>query len=441
MANLLDLFGVVPKAYGGLLDEEELRRLKSQSQQNALMTAASALLQAGAPSKTPTNTGLALLQGLQQGRQGFQESMGGGLKEMLTIQQLQEAKAAKERAKQVEELLPQLFGQQAIGAESVSASPMSVSGLGALKAYQPTSIAGTQIGADMSVAPGMEVTGTAADVLGRFNRPEAQMSVPVMGQVPVDQALQKLLKIGGPEALKGIEAYSTLRDVGKPEYLTAGNTVLQKNPEGGLSVAYQAKEKPDYTSDYKNYLESVSQGYTGSFMDYQTSLKRAGATNINMPSEGERKGSMFQQSMQNATGVINSLPIDMSSKTNQAAFSAAGGVGNVAVPPAIQQYRQAADQWSEAYLRVKTGAAATPGEVELNNRTFFPVFGDSKATIEQKARMRAQAEKDMGIIAGRAEKPAPPPAEAPVTLTLPDGRTATFKNKKDAEAFKKAAGL
>jgi hypothetical protein len=403
MANLLDIFGTVNPIYTGLLGEDDLRRLKSQSQQQALMNMASALLQAGAPSKTPTNTGLALLQGLQQGRQGFQESMGGGLKEMLTLQQLQEAKAAKERAKQVEGLLPTLLGQQPIGMQEVTTG-------------------GTQM-----------PTG-----LTQFNRPEAQMSVPVMGQVPVDQALQQLLKIGGPEAFKGIEAYSTLRGVGAPEYVAAGDTILEKTPEG-LSVAYKAEEKPEKTPDWMaQYLYAQKDP---KFAQYQKDMKKAGATTIQLPSEGERKGSMFQQSMQTASGVINSLPIDMSSKTNQAAFAAAGGVGNVAVPPAIQQYRQAADQWSEAYLRVKTGAAATPGEVELNNRTFFPVFGDSKDTIEQKARMRAQAEKDMGIIAGRAEKPAPPPAEAPVTITLPDGRTATFKNKKDAEAFKKAAGL
>jgi hypothetical protein len=248
MANLLDLFGVVPKAYGGLLDEEELRRLKSQSQQNALMTAASALLQAGAPSKTPTNTGLALLQGLQQGRQGFESSLTGGLQNALTIQKLQEAQQAKAREKQVADLLPQLLGQQAIGMQEVATG-------------------GTQM-----------PTG-----LTQFNRPEAQMSVPVMGQVPVDQALQKLLAIGGPEAFKGIEAYSTLRDVGKPEYFTAGDAVLQRNPEGGLSVAYQAPTKAEKPpSSVQEYQFAVSQGYKGTFEQYQREMKREGAMKLDL---------------------------------------------------------------------------------------------------------------------------------------------------------------
>lgn len=66
-----------------------------------------------------------------------------------------------------------------------------------------------------------------------------------------------------------------------------------------------------------------------------------------------------------------------------------------------QRAAQAQRQWSEAYLRAKTGAAATAGEVENNIRTFFPVVGDSEATIKRKSEARAQAEKDMEIPAGR----------------------------------------
>jgi hypothetical protein len=63
--------------------------------------------------------------------------------------------------------------------------------------------------------------------------------------------------------------------------------------------------------------------------------------------------------------------------------------------------QQAQDQWSEAYLRFKTGAAATEPEVTRNNRTFFPVFGDKPDQIAQKALAREQAERDIGIVAGR----------------------------------------
>jgi len=127
-------------------------------------------------------------------------------------------------------------------------------------------------------------------------------------------------------------------------------------------------------------------------------------TNVNVSTEGERKASLFQEQMKAASGTISSLgPIDMSNLTNQAAFKGAGGMANIVVDPKIQQYKQAADQWSESYLRVKTGAAATPAEVELNNRTFFPAIGDSIENVKLKERMRKKAEQDLGIMAGRSE--------------------------------------
>lgn len=45
------------------------------------------------------------------------------------------------------------------------------------------------------------------------------------------------------------------------------------------------------TADQKDYEAAVRGGYTGSFFDYQTALKRAGKTDINMTQSGEKKGS------------------------------------------------------------------------------------------------------------------------------------------------------
>jgi hypothetical protein len=120
--------------------------------------------------------------------------------------------------------------------------------------------------------------------LTQFNRPEAQMSVPVMGQVPVDQALQKLLAIGGPEAFKGIEAYSTLRDVGKPEYFTAGDSVLQRTDDG-VKVVYQKPTTPDYTTDYKNWTLA---GKPGSFVDFLNQKQASSQQNINVHLAGDK---------------------------------------------------------------------------------------------------------------------------------------------------------
>lgn len=120
--------------------------------------------------------------------------------------------------------------------------------------------------------------------------------------------------------------------------------------------------------------------------------------------EGQSKASAFQSQMVSANNIVNKLEaegFDPTSLRSQTAVKLAGGAANPVVPVTAQQYKQAQNQWSEAFLRFKTGAAATEPEVILNNRTFFPVFGDKPDQIAQKADMREQAERDIGIAAGR----------------------------------------
>lgn len=115
--------------------------------------------------------------------------------------------------------------------------------------------------------------------------------------------------------------------------------------------------------------------------------------------ESEAKNSLYLSQMREASAVLGGP-----------GAKGAGPLGvamtgtpylNWAASNADQTAGQAQRQWAEAYLRAKTGAAATAGEVENNIRTYFPVAGDSKATIERKAQARAAAESDMAIPAGR----------------------------------------
>jgi hypothetical protein len=126
--------------------------------------------------------------------------------------------------------------------------------------------------------------------------------------------------------------------------------------------------------------------------------------------ESEGKNTMFLGQMRDASkalsGVDSVSPVEVAATGNP--------VTNWAAPADAQKAAQAQRQWAEAYLRVKTGAAATAGEVENNIRTFFPVAGDSKEVIAQKAKARAQAEQDLVIAAGRgASRLNQAPAAAP----------------------------
>jgi len=175
------------------------------------------------------------------------------------------------------------------------------------------------------------------------------------------------------------------------------------------------------TTDMQNYEFAKAQGYKGSFNDFKQQIspiererlaldrekfefdKQTKASGKDL-TEAQGKASTFQSQMVSASNTVKNLEaagFDPTSFKSQTAVKLAGGAANPLIPVTAQQYKQAQDQWSEAYLRFKTGAAATEQEVLRNNRTFFPVFGDKPDQIAQKAAAREQAEKDIGIAAGR----------------------------------------
>ena len=111
---LLDIFGTTPSYYGGLLGEDELNRVRQQAQQQALQNTALALLQAGAPSRTPGNEALAIAQGLAGGQQAYKQSMEDALRGKMSemqiqdfMQKQQEAKAQKQRQQLVQQITMQ----------------------------------------------------------------------------------------------------------------------------------------------------------------------------------------------------------------------------------------------------------------------------------------------------------------------------------------------
>lgn len=120
--------------------------------------------------------------------------------------------------------------------------------------------------------------------------------------------------------------------------------------------------------------------------------------------EAQAKATTYLGQMRSASKALESLKMDQSALSVQAETALAGGAANIAIGAKAQQVRQSQDQWSEAFLRFKTGAASTPAEVAANRKTFFPVIGDKPEQVAQKKEMRAQAERDMEIPAGRGTK-------------------------------------
>lgn len=120
--------------------------------------------------------------------------------------------------------------------------------------------------------------------------------------------------------------------------------------------------------------------------------------------ESQAKAATFKSQMEAAERELAGAKIDLASTRGQADVALAGGWTNFFATPEAQKARQAQEQWSESFLRFKTGAAATKDEVLLNVRTFFPQMGDSQAVVEQKRRARAQAMNDISMAAGSGAK-------------------------------------
>ena len=115
--------------------------------------------------------------------------------------------------------------------------------------------------------------------------------------------------------------------------------------------------------------------------------------------ESQAKAATFFSQMTSASDELKKLQqegFDPSSSVSQAAVNLAGTPLRVLAGPQAQRARQIQEQWSESFLRIKTGAAATKDEIRKNQETFFPRIGETDPTIiAQKERARAQAEQDV----------------------------------------------
>lgn len=194
------------------------------------------------------------------------------------------------------------------------------------------------------------------------------------------------------------------------------------------------------TTDMQNYEYAKLQGFKGSFNDFKQQITPAERERLALDrekfefekqtkalgkdlTEAQGKASTFQSQMVSASNAVKALEangFDPTSLKSQTAVKLAGGVANPIIPAVAQQYKQAQEQWSEAYLRFKTGAAATEQEVQRNVKTFFPQFGDKPEQIAQKAAAREQAERDIGIAAGRGANLGAQPI-TPTVMPKPTG--------------------
>lgn len=186
------------------------------------------------------------------------------------------------------------------------------------------------------------------------------------------------------------------------------------------------------TDDMREWMLARSQGYKGTFEEYQTRMKQAGAVNVNLGAQGlstpptgfyrpepmkpglavepggpveeekkketetTRTAAGFLVRMQNAETLLgNYVPSAQDYMAATALYSGGGSLvataANQMMTPAGQKYYQAAADWVRAKLRKESGAVIGPEEMQSEIRTYFPLPGDDAGVVRQKAQARATA--------------------------------------------------
>jgi len=232
-----------------------------------------------------------------------------------------------------------------------------------------------------------------------------ELAGPYTGNVPMPTAYQAPVKQDLAAALREINTNNPYGAGSEFKSALVGNMIPKTSEK---------------VSDYNFAKTPEGGGFKGTFNEFNNQLtpyqaaeldlrrkQLALETNGGKLTESQAKASVYHNQMTSASGELNNVyqsGFNPNSTLNQAETGAAGGLFNFATSSDAQRAKQAQNQWSEAYLRFKTGAGTNAHEIEANRKTYFPQVVDDAATIAQKARMRAQAENDIAIASGPAAR-------------------------------------
>lgn len=245
---------------------------------------------------------------------------------------------------------------------------------------------------------------------GRVDVPEVG-GVPMFSQAKVaEPAMQEAPKFDVQGAIKTglftpqeIQAYASLQNIGKPEekVYKPGDVVYRD----GKQVMAIPKET-EMPADVKAYEYAVKQGYKGPFVQFQTDLKRAGAsrTNITMGQEkaeaqvvGKAFGEQYadiQKAGFNAQSAINRYDRlgQLLEGVNTGKFSPLGleiakaaQAAGINIDPKLSNKEAAAALSNEIALQLRNpaGGAGMPGALSDKDREFLVSMVPGLATTPQ----------------------------------------------------------
>jgi len=321
-----------------------------------------------------------------------------GLQAFLTARQLRKAEEAEKEAKATESDYAKRLAGRMGGVSELPDYGTPEQQMARIDAEEAAQRASGQL---------QEVTPTAQY---RFNPQEAlEMASTEVGTAALKnrplmaQRLAKML-----ETPEGEEFYAPV--------LGADNKYVQFGKRGGnrvSTIAGPAESKIGKPSPGDFTPASIAKFATsGNYADLVPIPRPAPVTNINMPSEGERKDAYNLARVVNAASTINAAtraePGAVTPGLKEATVSALPGVDEasyLAQSPQRQVVTAAQTDMIDALLTLATGAAYTKEQLAGQRAAILPRFGESKESIDAKKKRVRDLATAARIRAGRAWTP------------------------------------
>jgi hypothetical protein len=404
MAGLLDIFGTSGADTMGLLgmSPEDIGRSRDEAQAQALYALAGRLFKGGSGASS-------VLEGLQQGQQAYKQAMQGGLQEQLQKAQLQEL--LKKRQQEQQALLRQQAVQQEIE-----------------KAYRPATYAETPLtnlmgqeiaGPNMPQEAGIGMEALAPKLMAT---PEGRKALKDLQPEykEVNGALYEITLGAPPRLVAGNK---------KRDTVTVGNVVLDKD---NMSVLYTAPDAPASSiKEFQDFMK-LPKNEQEAYLKLQD--QKRPTTNINMPSEGERKAATLASRLNFSVGQMNeAIGLDPKAAMPNTAAEVARFLTRSEFLPNVlnSQQRQIVEAGQEdvldAALTLGTGAAYSREQLAGYRKSFFPQIGDSPETVKSKQARLNNLLKSAEVASGRAAGQITAPIPAPINSEIPTGVTVKRK--------------
>jgi hypothetical protein len=230
--DLSALFGAAPD-YSSMLSPEQQQQMGKQANQQALLGSLVALLGASGPQPRPVGTGQAIAGALGAGMGAYQNSFDTTLKQLLTAQQLGEAKQKQDARKRYEQAIAGATTQRP------QAVPMS-----------------TDVGSQLEMLSRPEFGGAMAE----------------------------------PETIAALRGNLPMANVVDPTAANRAALDYLRQTDPAKFIELTAAKPEAAPASVKEYQFAVGQGYQGTFQDFQLAQKAAVAPKVTVDMTGGQKG-------------------------------------------------------------------------------------------------------------------------------------------------------